>query len=277
VLELFFFHLKKRLRKNDMKCSRFSGFIGKKHAGLENTYTLYRARCKQWKCPECSQYLRSKWRSHLARKIGELNCPTWCFLTLTAPSYNGASFAVQHSLSHKLFKTKMNTLMSWLKNELGKFEYVRIFELQSRGAVHCHMLLSAHFPDAIEKKTGKNKGQFYSERLRDELIKLGFGYIHDIENLIAQPLLVASYITKYITKESRMYGVWLEKNTHYIRCSKRIGALKDKALTSDEWRVFPQTIGYELRHGFELIDGDKSKHQLHFITIDECDESDNYY
>jgi len=251
-------------------CSRWTGFLAKKDGMV---FTLYRGRCKQWSCPECSQYLRSKWRAHLAQRIQELDCERWSFFTITAPSYNLMPYAEQMRLSSALFKAKMDTVMKSLKRKFGKFEYVRVLEIQRRGAIHAHILASFHWQDVRVKEYGENVGQQYSKTLENIVVPLGFGFMCHAENLLYAPTKVAGYVTKYISKASREQEAWLPKGTRYIVTSRGIGALNRHKKGEGEYIVLSNYVRIELSAGFQLWDGDKK----HIIGYEDLDESGNYY
>jgi len=243
-------------------CSRFGAFLALKK---NDSYTLYRGRCKQWSCPECSQLLRSKWRSFLALKIAELG-GNWSFITITAPSYGNAPYMAQLDKSARLFKTEMNTVMQFIRDNWGKHAYVRVLEIQRRGAIHAHILINLHFPwpELRVIRRGPNTGRCYVPRLKEACKKRGFGTQIDVEVLSGQALQVSTYLTKYITKDSRLGESWLPKNTRYIQTSHDIGALPDyKGENVDEWTVVkPDQVWLLLERGAMVFDGDKKDRQV---------------
>jgi len=145
-------------------CSRFQGYLCKK---TNTGYEVYHGRCKMWYCPECSQLLRAKWRSHLAQRIQALG-GRWCFITITAPSYGKTPYSYQLEKSAHLFKTKMNTVMQWLRDNYGRCNYVRVLEIQKRGAIHAHILMNMWIPlpELHAIQSGKRKGRLQPIRLK---------------------------------------------------------------------------------------------------------------
>lgn len=251
-------------------CSKFGKFLAKVES--EKSVTLYRGSCKQWSCPECSQKLRQKWRSFLAEKVDNLmsNGKVWHFITITAPSYKKTPFLGQLGLSDKLFKTQWNNLMQFLRDQNGgAFNYVRVLEIQKRGAIHAHMICDVSFPidDVVKIKRGVNAGKSYSIGLKKRAIALGFGHQVNTEPLQKNGLGVAGYITKYISKESRQYESWLPEGTRYIQTSRSIGALP-KYKTDDDWMIVaPSGVAGLLKRGFLVSDGDKKNEVITWFDL----------
>jgi len=250
-------------------CSRFGGFLAKRVGDVG--YTIYRGRCKQWACPECSQYLRSKWRAHLAQRIQDLG-GKWCFITITAPSYGHTDFSYQLKKSSELFKKEMNNVMIWIRRNYGSHAYVRVLEIQKRGAIHAHILMNFWFPLPLWRvvQSGSNKGKVRIEPLIDYVVSRGFGHSCIIEHLEGSPLQASVYITKYITKESRELGEWLPKGTRYIQTSQSIGALNERVKSSDEWtKLDSWTVGSLVRRGKLVWDGDKKDSLISFFELND--------
>jgi len=249
-------------------CSRFQGYLCKK---VPSGYEVYHGRCKQWSCPECSQLLRARWRSHLALRIQELG-GKWMFVTITAPSYKKQPYSIQLELSANLFKKRMNAIMQWFRDNYGRCNYVRVFEIQKRGAIHAHILMNMWFPlpSLTSFQKSKRRGRWQHKLLKEILIKNKFGHHVDVELLTGSPLQCAVYITKYITKESRQFESWLPKGMRYIQCSHGIGALNDKVTSADEWTVLDgRAIGALIRENTMFFDADNKMKEISWFDLDE--------
>lgn len=174
-------------------------------------YKIYKPRCKRWSCKYCAIENRKIWRGRIMSEIESTPAiKTWYFwtLTLVGKDHNG----LLHSLD--VWREAWHKLRKRIVRALGKLRYVRIFEMHKDGTLHIHMLADKTYDD-IETipARGKAKKRHESPKLRQQLIKLGLGYIHDIkpittenieENGIARN--ISAYAVKYMTKDSMSFA-----------------------------------------------------------------------
>ena len=110
-----------------------------------------------------------------------------------------------------LIRKNADKLMKRLKRQYGKFEYVRVLEQHKSGQLHIHIMASFHFSDLYFEKRGGDKKISVSKSLKNHALACGFGYITHAENLVdadGQAWVAkraVSYITKYITKDTKSF------------------------------------------------------------------------
>lgn len=190
-----------------------------------------RLRCGMWTCEYCAEKNRQIWRARLIHHIMQNLNREWAWFTLTA-----------HSKARGAFRSIANLRQAWdklmkrMKRKYGDFSYVRIFEKHLDGSYHIHCIASIYFDDIYYRVTRKGKKAGvpvpYSMWLKYNAIDLSTGMYTHAENFSSKftdiasfqsvaklndnltPLerenaikalqagLVASYITKYITKIS---------------------------------------------------------------------------
>ena len=171
---------------------------------------IFKPRCKQWKCPYCAVVNKKVWRSRIMNEIESTpQMKVWYFYTFTLLGKDHSG--LKHSLS--VWRDQWAKLRKRLKRDLGKFRYVRVFEMHKDKTLHIHMLADASYDDCIYiDATDKQKERRESSTLRKHLNELQLGYIHDIKviktkdetnNGIARN--VSAYITKYMTKDIQTF------------------------------------------------------------------------
>lgn len=201
-------------------CPNFKALVIKKTNDTDIPFA--RARCGMWTCEFCAEKNRSIWRARLINHIvHNLETKQWAWFTLTAHSKKRGA-----RLSLKNLRDAWDTLIKRMKRKYNKgepFDYVRIFEQHKDGSYHLHAIASIHFDDIKyrkERKTGKLTpySQWLDETADD--LKIGY-YTHadNFENMMQlietqsrinsedTPItqakkagLIASYLTKYVTK-----------------------------------------------------------------------------
>lgn len=188
----------------------------------EKDLLMTRTRCKMWTCEYCARVNRNIWRARIIEHIKNTKAhdykpepvKQWFFVTLTA-----------HENSHRAGNTLINLRKAWDKarklahkyKTCEKWHYVRVFEAHKSGELHIHMITNIEFSQ-----------RWWSTTMR----RSGAGWSVDVQQLSGEPLPVASYVAKYMTKQSE----------HFPRNLRRINAshgwsqapLKDKSL---KWRV----------------------------------------
>ena len=194
----------------DRYCPNFSGILCANDGA--NNLLVSRARCKQWNCPYCAVINANIWRARIIEHIKNHAKEQWFFVTLTAS-------AMTRSLSQSAYTLrkawdKLRKLIHKYKT-VEKLHYVRIFEPHKDGAMHIHMMINVGF--------GK---RWY----KDKFAASGGGWNCDEKKLRGDPLPVATYMAKYMTKTEYT----LPKYMRRVNCS--VGWAKDPLPSSDyQW------------------------------------------
>lgn len=203
---------------NDFKpyCTGFSAsLIGR---DKRNTY-IYRPRCKQWNCPYCAMMNKRVWMYRMMKAVEDshhdnlLNL-SWFFWTLTldGDDHNNGDFKdnVEHSLN--VWRSCWDKLAKRIRRDMKKytdtFTYVRVFETHKDGTLHIHIMSNVAYHDLEPVFPDDEDTPYTSKILTSHLLELSLGYIHDIKPVNSDRLEnngvarnVASYITKYMTKD----------------------------------------------------------------------------
>jgi len=258
-------------------CPNWRGFLATDEK-IPDATAIARGRCKQWKCPYCSEVLRLAWRSHLSKEIQRLDEKQWCFFTLTFGSMP-VSYSREkiRDTTYQASKRAWDVIMKRLKREHGKFQYVRVLELQKRGAVHIHCIASFHFHD-IETAKDQNGNEYtFSKGLKKDAKDVGFGFMTSAENLEiieADTKRVAGYITKYITKSERSDEFWLPKNARFLVMSRDFISLEKSKPHGEKigWWRMGNAIGEHLSRNKIY-----SLNRKRYIKHSELDENGEYF
>lgn len=215
-----------------------------------------RLRCGMWTCAFCAEKNRSIWRARLINHIMQNIHKSWSWFTLTAHSKARGAFR-----SIKNLRNAWDKLIKRMKRKYGDFDYVRIFERHKDGSYHIHCIASLYFDDIAYRVTrnGKKAGVPvpYSQWLKKTAIKLKTGmYTHaenfadkfanierikgeiakkeeidhtvtELEIKAMQAGLVASYITKYVTKLEPEFKAEIGRIRHIQTSSKWIRPEKE--------------------------------------------------
>jgi len=180
---------------------------------------IARTRCKMWSCDYCAKINRKLWQARIMNQVKIDTDKKWYFWTITlAPwDHDGTLHSIQ------IWRNVWDKLIKTLKRKLGRFNYLRVFEEHKDGTLHVHMLADESYDD-VEIITELNEDEtkntrHHSAEFKKLLLKYGLGYIHDIQPITdkkkinAVHALVASYVTKYLTKNIQsQIRVLLKKN-----------------------------------------------------------------
>jgi hypothetical protein len=216
--------------------------------------TVVHLRCGMWDCDYCADINRKKWRVFLFDRLPQVS-KAWSMLTITCDSPQHAS---KTTLSYVV--ANFDKLMKRLKRLWGSFEYVRVYERHKSGEFHAHLLIS-YIPSDYPKKSVWRKlrgrvayrGAAYYQ-LKTACVEVGFGEQVDISPVLedgydgykvpANPAIVASYVTKYMSKDMAN----MPKGTRRIQTSSGIGALpKSDGLlrfTKRHFLLVDDVVGY---------------------------------
>lgn len=209
------------------RCKNFSSLLVTE-PDHTNDMLVARARCKQWSCEYCARVNQVIWRSWIIKRIAELG-GKWVFVTITA-----------HEKAHKAGRSIENLRDGWnklyhrlrRKYTPQKPEYVRVFEKHQSGQFHIHAIIRIDpSEDNKEYKTSPTSRLPQLTRwLKSNARECGLGYqCHAVkipDN--GSGTLVATYITKYMTKDAQNLGD-MPKSLHRIQTSNGIGAVKPDA------------------------------------------------
>jgi len=240
----------------------------------ETQVDFTRLRCKQWACEYCSKKNAQIWRAYLLHELNHnenLVTLQWSFITITFEKWihEVEGFENRVSISIDEYRKKWNNFITRMKQNYGKFEYVRVIEMHKDGVLHIHMLASVQFDDlVVTKKSGT-----YSKRLKALLKDCGFGYISNIENLSSWNCgRVVGYVTKYMTKESLEFHQAVNgKRVRRIQTSRNIGSPKTESESGDQWQVV-RKITYD---DYVRLRGQDKK--LYDLNRKEFVDADHFY
>jgi hypothetical protein len=275
-------------------CPNFSALVVKDTT--EQLIPVVRARCGMWTCEFCAEKNRSIWRARLINHIMKNLDREWAWFTLTA-----------HSKARGAFRSITNLRNAWdklvkrMKRKYGDFDYVRIFERHADGSYHIHCIASIYFDDIYYRVTrnGKKAGLPvpYSLWLKYNAIELSTGMYTHAENFASkfndiaqikhkvsgkskadveqteleikamQAGLVASYITKYVTKIEPEFKTEIGRVRH-IQTSQKW--LRPEKLEDAEKWIFKHGIYYDdvvaaIRTNQAYSDGSAQ----HIVTLDD--------
>lgn len=214
------------------KIIRCQNFQGVAVAEVQDKYKVAQLRCKQWHCPYCAKKNAEQWRASLIDYMVK-NPSQWCFITITLPSWiHKLGFREDRVRKGNEFVRKnWDKLMKRIRRWLGKIQYIRVVESHLSGVPHIHLLIDCWIDEAytVEREDGSKYG--YSETLEKHLKACEFGYVHDVRNLETEITSggkfhagsVATYVTKYITKDLADFDEWRKKyRVRKIQTSRRI-------------------------------------------------------
>ena len=144
-------------------------------------------------CVGCTIRWASRWSHRIIAGVESRPQTQWNVLTLTAPS-------VDPGVDEMMARWRL-----WRKHEL-RGHFLRIGELQDRGALHFHLLVQR---DMVPTFAGPLDGQTFnswyfeiSDQARafvDVLVKHGFGWVSDCEALRGNAYQIANYLAGYLT------------------------------------------------------------------------------
>lgn len=156
--------------------------------------------CHNWSCPVCSKHnaYKLKKKTINAFKAHIHGCDTKGFrlgyfvkfLTLTVPGKDYRAFTTPEDAEVQL-KKAFNKLMRALKKTLGGFEYLWVMEAQKDGYPHLHVVM-------IGKAIAPRSVLEHVKVLWERKYGMGFAWIKKTNGSVEG---LASYITKYMTKE----------------------------------------------------------------------------
>jgi hypothetical protein len=219
----------------------------------EETRGIVRLRCKMWNCAYCARLNAEQWRDHISKAIARFDQNPdnglWLFVTITA-----------HRRAHAAHRTIQNILTGWprlrkrLAREFGGFSFVRVLERHKSGAYHMHLLMRVKGlyvtrDDFRSQRDGKvrYRGRHY-RTIKQHAVECGMGYMVDVSPLVnehlapAPALVVARYITKYMTKHAARD---FPPKVRRIVTSRDIGAPK-AGTGSRDWNVRSGIFAAEL-------------------------------
>lgn len=176
------------------------------------------------------------------KKISEIG-GAWSFWTITMPSWIHKASTEEKRAKLSLLRIRANwdKFMKFMKRKFGGFQYVRVFETHSSGALHIHFLASFHVEDGDYKAVSKaDKIEYhYCDSIKDSVkTTYNFGFMHSVENLpIGDFAKTVGYVTKYMTKEDDFVTKYLSKTrVRRIQTSRKIGAVP-KSNSEYEWAI----------------------------------------
>ena len=223
-----------------MFCQEFKG-----HALSRSAALFIRLRCKQWNCEYCAKVNAHTWRKHLSAYVAQSRGDGWSLITITARSR-----AHRHGTTLEAIIKHWNRLMMRLKNDWGKFQYVRVYEKHASGNFHAHMLVKYVPSDAADKavyKSNRYRGVAHRQ-LKRHAFAVGLGYICDFSPILITNTeneehavnRVVSYVTKYLVKG---FTHGLPKHTRRIQASRAIGSPHPDGVIDDFKLVYYLGIG----------------------------------
>ena len=206
---------------------------------------------------------------------------TWYFWTLTLLGKDHTG--LKHSIDK--WRDTWSKLRKRIIRDLGKLKFVRIFEMHKDGTLHVHMLTDKSYTDCYQvEATDTAKERTESVKLRQHLIDLDLGYIHDIKRIdtpkkeangIARN--VSAYIVKYMTKDiqSNVRSILKEHGSRLRIVQTSIGWFdKQPDDTVLDWSKSPvfKTEYLAMGQSEQVIDLAKDER----ITIDDFYDHDFY-
>lgn len=178
-------------------------------------------RCKMWSCEYCADKNKDQWRAVIINRCNMSNGEQWWFGTLTA--HRNARGWEPSALNLRNGWKKLSNRMRYenKKDGTGSPSYAWVVEPHddesknsSKGATgHLHIISTF---DPCDYSTNNKKG---SKWISDTAAACGMGYQTDWHPVKAtHGGLVASYVTKYMTKMERK----LPKGTRRVQTSRDI-------------------------------------------------------
>jgi len=203
-----------------------------------NEVELTRLRCKSWSCDYCARLNRDLWRLHLKKRIGKMG-GEWWFVTVTSHEWKREQNASLANL-----RTGLDLLFKAMRRIWEGIEYVRVYELHTKGAFHAHLVISG-LSERVVYRRGRNgvlvfkpsdakggKGWSLKTWFKKTCRRYKMGYMVDVQH-IAGVAKTVNYITKYITKESQSFVV---PGLRRIQTSQGIGAANPRK-TGQGWQI----------------------------------------
>jgi len=219
------------------RCLNIKGIV----ADLSDNHKWYlaRIRCKQWSCEYCATVNKRKWRKHICEEIQTMDThEKWWFVTITAhKKAHKARFklATLRNMQRGL-KRLYDRLRRQVVKGTEKMEYVRVYECHKTGKFHAHIIIRATFKSASITTDAKGNDKGFTRWLKDNCSALGMGNqasakMIRVENY-GHHVLVAAYVTKYLTKQAQDFGI-MPKGLRRVQCSSGFGALDDEPKDHD--------------------------------------------
>lgn len=207
-------------------------------------YTIARVRCKQWTCAYCAERNMNAWRKHLLDRFqGALKGLSWCFITLTAPSYLHG----KPEKSVEMFQDMWKRLYHKMRRYIGeKLSYVYMYEAHKSGTYHMHILASCglFYDKTPLVYVWKNPLDHHPLQrwLKDTVPTLGAGYIVDVRRIYSRYGLndgvsAILYSIKYFAKSKSWKR--FKKGARRIGVSQDIGGLPKAPKGEFSWSVMP--------------------------------------
>ena len=159
-----------------MSCGEKYLYI-KKQINKKHLFAFVPSRCKSWSCPVCRPIKAKIVRQYI---IDNFTSDTNYMMTLTF-FRNDSALDTWKKLGYC-----WNLMRTWLVKKNGKFNYIRIVEPHKKGGYpHLHILVDKFLIDTDMMKM---------------VTQWGFGW--NMSNLPVNKKDVASYMCKYLTKET---------------------------------------------------------------------------
>ena len=227
----------------------------KQHAFNEKRRMLVRLRCKMWDCDYCSQINAYKWRMAIRARIAEVGADGWAFLTVTARGK-----AHRHGTTLTALMSNSDRFWKRFRRAFDNPDYLRVYERDSKGAVHMHILTRVSPSDIGDKKAWRTYGQRQADgtivkkmryrgighiALKKASFGTGLGYICDFSPISVKHLeddnhavnTVIFYITKYLTKSLQAS---FPKGTRRVQASQKFKHNKVNVNDEGVWKLVVQ-------------------------------------
>jgi len=259
-------------------CQRYTRMLFAKDADGKRLL-IVRARCKMWSCEYCAQVNRAQWLKKLISGIEQIDSHEWGFWTLTH-ALEDATYVEQREHLSSAWNRLRNHLSRHQQKRGHALYYVRVIEIGSRSTqrMHMHALVNLVPTDIEIRNQGKQSEYHYSPAWGKRIIRAQFGGILDIRdvsgtNAYQEPeipmgsdlettraVLVSSYISKYMTKESE------DKTGRYPKKTRRYNTSRNwpQPTDSDEYesdltwdsaeKLTEKMASNAWRHGLRVFD-----------------------
>jgi len=225
---------------------------------MPDTVVMKRVRCKSWQCPYCARENRRLWAAHLRHRLPRVS-DNWWFVTLTAHENTRTP---ENSLQN--IRSNIDRLFKRLRRIYAKIQYVRVYEVHSKGAFHAHLILSG-ISARLQKKTAANGQEHFRATdvpkgkgnwsirvwFRRTCRQMGMGYICDVQRIhnISE---VTNYIVKYLTKEAQNFTA---KHLRRVQTTQQIGGLRVTGAAG--WHIGARVFRGAIPPGGRLFDADR--------------------
>jgi hypothetical protein len=231
------------------------------------------------------------WRAHILDNINRLTDEDtlWSFVTITAPARSRDAHDSYYAVNRawRVITELWRAYHRWY--DARNIHYVRVLEAHSDGAVHAHAIIGHDRPlhdyntrddDFFTRKTKWCKRA--TLRFQDICAIAGAGYIADVSAISGHAGYVASYVTKYITKDNQS-ALDLPKRARRMLTSRSFQWREvgdDEELTWDsasslDWQTYLElTKDAKRMHDIQLnqrITLDTFEHGLHYPPHDDRD------